>query len=44
MLLHESQSNDIENCFVLFLICHFRRRNLSCFNQSFLSVEMGDFP
>ena len=42
ILLPEYQSNDIENCLVLFPICLIRLSNLPGFNRLFLPVEMGD--
>ena len=43
ILVPDYQSNDIENCLDLSLICQIRFSNLPGFNRSFLPVEMGDF-
>ena len=43
ILLPEYQSNDVEKCPVLSLICQISFSNLLGFNQSFLPVEIGDF-
>ena len=42
-LLPEYQSNDVESCRALFLICQIRFSNLPSFNRSFLPVEIGEF-
>ena len=39
----EHQSNYVENCLVLFLICPIRLGNLPGFNRFFLPDEMRDF-
>ena len=42
MLLHEYQSNDVENYLVIVLICSIKFNDLHGFNQLFLPIK-GDF-